>query len=197
MFAQQVSDLNNIIQTIILAVTVVVTWIIYTRKQRDQRKEVARKILVEYEKSIDVIQNAKKIVSEDLKNYDVVRLLDVSYINFDYWEKKGHILYRKLNDSEFKNIEIFFQKLNILFELLQTMKDTTKSQYEDYYQKVNGIKLKSFLDGDNETPKSLEAMTILQVILPREYTGSVLEECKDIDLLIKIFPKEKLKKIAK
>ena len=174
-----------------------VTWIIYKRKQSDKRKDVARKILVEYRKSIELIRNAREIISEDLKNYDVRKLYSINHIDFSFWENNGYVLSHKLNDSEYKNIEIYFEKIEIMFELLQTIKDVTKEQYISFYQKYNEEKLKVYWDQMQENDIRTRERPQVSATLPLEYTSQVIEKCKELELLLNVFPKEKLDNLAK
>lgn len=135
---ENISLINSILQTVIMIVTVLVTWRIYVRKQKDIKKDSAKRILVEYEKSVDSIEKVKGIVSADATQMDLGKLFSVSNFSFDYWENNGHILYRELNDSEFKNIDLYFQKLEKLFEMLQAMKSLAKVEYEKYYRNLLG-----------------------------------------------------------
>lgn len=187
-------------QTVIMIATVGVTWKIYKRKQIDTQRDVARKILVEYNKSIELIKNAKEIISEDLQRYDVKKLLAISKIDFSYWDNNGYMLSGKLNESEYKNIEVYFEKMEILFELLQNMKDLAKEQYINYYQKYNEKKLEVYwneLKKDDMDDIRNKPRPNISTTQPIEYTASTVEKYKEIELLLKIFPKEKLESLAK
>lgn len=177
----KISLVNSIIQTIIMILTVGVTWGIYKRKQKDTKKDVARKVIVEYEKSIDLLNDAKQIISEDASQFDIMKLLAIDYINCDFWDDNRYTLQQELNASEFKNVEIYFRKFKILFEILETIKQLTKDQYTYEYQ--NSIKN--------------SGQPAVKIFQPTEYTQLVVEKCKEIELLLKIFPKEKLETIAK
>ena len=190
----------SIIQTVIMIVTVIVTWKIYKRKQIDTQRDIARKILVEYNKSIELIKNAREIISEDMQRYDVKKLLSISQIDFSFWDNNGYILSRNLNESEYKNIEVYFEKMEILFELLQTIKDVTKEQYINFYQKYNEKLLEVYWDEQKEDDKNdirNRPRPQISVTQPIEYTSSVVEKYKEIELLLKVFPKEKLESLAK
>lgn len=183
---ENISLINSILQTVIMIVTVLVTWRIYVRKQKDIKKDSAKRILVEYEKSVDSIEKVKGIVSADATQMDLGKLFSVSNFSFDYWENNGHILYRELNDSEFKNIDLYFQKLEKLFEMLQAMKSLAKVEYEKYYININMGIMNSEKEGYH-----------LVIMQPTEYTVPVLQICQDLEMLIKIFPVEKIEKLTK
>lgn len=186
---ENISLVNSILQTVIMIVTVFVTWRIYVRKQKDIKKDSAKRILVEYEKSVESIEKVKGIVSADATQMDLGKLFSVSNFSFDYWENNGHILYRELNDSEFKNIDLYFQKLEKLFEMLQAMKSLAKVEYEKYYINILNINM-----GIVESDKKGDNLIIMQ---PAEYTVQVLQICEDLEMLINIFPVEKIEKLTK
>lgn len=185
-----ISEINSILQTAVMVITVVVTWRIYKNTQKDKKKDVARKILVEYEKGMELLEKAKEIITEDAMNYNVRKLITINYVNCNFWEDNGHILRKNLNESEFKNIELYFRNLKNLSELLDSIKEMTKQEYLDFYQRYNETLLGKELSQNQDTP-------ILRVLLPADYTISVIDKCKEIELLSKVFPKEKIGKLSK
>ncbi len=180
---------NALLQTFIMFVTVVVTWFIYQRRQIDIRKDAARRILVEYETSVDLLIDIKQIISPDASNYDVMKLLAINFYDYSYWKNHNHILYRELNVSEFKNINTYFNKLKNMCDTLGMIKNLTEDEIKNLYG--NAAMEKAL--HNNDCPANLS----LCIVLPKEYTIPILEACKEMDLLVKIFPKEKIESLSK
>lgn len=184
----KISLINSIVQTVVMVATVVVTWIIYAKKQKDTRKDTARRVLVEYEKSVDLLNSIKEIISEDATRFDVRKLFAVNFLNNNYWEEHSHILRRELNDSEFKNINLYFEKLKILFDILGMIKRLTEEEYKSHHVK----NMMGNIQGGTTTEPPLVIIS-----QPLDYTIPVLEICKEMVDLVKIFPKEKIEKVCR
>ncbi len=180
---------NSLLQTIIMLVTVVVTWTIYKRKHTDIRKDTARRILIEYNKSAELLVDIKSVITEDASSYNIRKLLAIDFYDYNYWEFHNHILYRKFSESEFKNINIYFQKLKNLFDLLETIKRLTEEELKGLFLNATMNKAQNNI----ECPANLSSC----VLLPQDYTVPILELCKEMDVLAKIFPKEKLELLSR
>lgn len=175
--------INDMIQTAIMLITVIVTWKIYKRKKRDEIKDCAKQLYVEYEKSVEMLSDINKIISEDASIYRTDILFSINDLNYDFWERSGHLLYRQLDESEFKNIDLYFQKLKNILQMLTLIKELTVEEYKEYY--TSAAK-------DDKTPE--KSASLMQ---PREYTAPIVTMTKQMQSLIKIFPKEKLQNLMK
>ena len=133
---------SNLLQTIVLVATVLVTLLIYLNKERKNLKSATTILILQIkniEKNIEYLKSEGEAINEQQLHYSV------PIFEENAWEKYKHLYASRLNSFDFAKIEQFYdvaqairiQQLQIKQKIQENIFAKTAHYYQQQFNRLN------------------------------------------------------------